>query len=78
MYNYGVMTELLEQAFSKVSELPEQEQNAIAELLLAELASEERWDALFASSEDLLNELAQEALAEHSKGKTKLIDCVDE
>jgi len=72
------MTELLEQAFSKVSELPEQEQNAIAEIVLAELASEERWNALFADSEDLLTELAEEALAEHAAGKTKLIDCVDE
>lgn len=73
-----IMTKLLEQAFSKVSKLSEQDQDAIAEIVLAELASEERWDELFASSQDLLSELAEEALAEHAAGKTKLIgNCVD-
>jgi hypothetical protein len=30
--------------------------------------------ALFADSEDLLSDLADEALAEHRQGKTKLLD----
>ena len=69
------MTQLLEQAFAKASKLSEQDQNAIAEIVLAELASEERWNDLFAGSQDLLAELAEEALAEHQANKTKLIEC---
>ena len=65
------MTTLLEQAFPKASQLLEREQDALAELLLAELASEERWQALFDESQDLLSELADEALAEHRVGRTK-------
>lgn len=71
------MTKLLEKAFSEASKLPEQEQNAIAEIMLAELASEQRWNDLFASSQDLLAELAEEALVEHRAGKTQVIECND-
>ncbi len=66
------MTTLLEQPFSKAAQLPEREQDALAELLLTELASEERWQTLFAESQDLLSELAEEALAEHRAGKTRI------
>lgn len=68
------MTELLKKAFEKVSNLPESEQNAFARWLLDELASEQRWDEAFANSEDLLSQLADEALVEHRKGTTKLLD----
>ena len=71
------MTQLLEKAFAKASELPEQDQDAIAEMVLAELASEERWNDLFAKSQDLLAELAQEALADHRAGKTQPLECDD-
>jgi hypothetical protein len=67
------MTELLKKAFEKVSKLPESEQNAFARWLLDELTSEQRWDEAFANSEDLLSQLADEALVEHRKGKTKLL-----
>ena len=71
------MTELLKKAFSEASKLPEKDQDAIAEIILAELASEERWNNLFSKSQDLLTELAEEALAEHRAGKTKSIECDD-
>ena len=47
------------------------EQDALAALVLEELASEERWSASFAESQDLLASLADEALAEHAAGQTK-------
>ena len=56
------MTKLLEKAFREASKLPEQEQDALARAVLDELASERRWDELFAASRDLLEELAKEAL----------------
>ena len=68
------MTALLKKAFEKISKLPESDQNAFARWVLDELASEQRWDEAFANSEDLLSQLADEALVEHRKGKTKLLD----
>ena len=65
------MTHLLEKAFAEASRLPEREQDAIAEIVMAELASEGRWKELFEGSQDVLAELAEEALAEHRAGKTK-------
>lgn len=72
------MTKQLEKAFSEVSKLPAKDQDAIAEIVLAELASEQRWNSLFAKSQDLLAELANEALVEHRAGKTQPIQCDDE
>ncbi len=68
------MTELLEKAFSEVSKLPELQQDFFARWLLEEIASEQRWDKAFSDSQDLLSQLAKEALAEHRSGKTKLLD----
>ncbi len=62
------MTDLLKKAFDAASRLPESEQDAVAEWLLAELASEEKWEARFAESQDALSLLAQEALDEHRRG----------
>ena len=68
------MTKLLEEAFAEASKLPEQEQDALAAVLLDELASERRWDQAFADSADLLAQLADQALAEHQAGKTQVLD----
>ena len=65
------MTELLDKAIAEVAKLPEPEQDALAAILLAEIQSEERWTESFVKSQDLLEELAQEARAEHAGGKTK-------
>ena len=68
------MTKLLEDAFAEASKLPEQEQDALAAVILEELASEHRWDQAFADSADLLAQLADQALAEHRAGKTHVLD----
>jgi len=52
------MTQLLEQAINKVQGLPTEEQDAIASLILDELADEARWDQAFARSQDQLAKLA--------------------
>lgn len=64
------MTQLLEKALNEVAKLPPSEQDALAAILLEELASEKRWSELFAQSQDVLGKLAEEALAEHRAGKT--------
>ena len=68
------MTTRLEQAFAEASKLPSTEQDQVADLLLAELESEKRWDKLFADSQDVLSKLAAEALAEHRRGQTQELD----
>lgn len=65
------MTKLLEEAFTEASKLPKIEQNALARWLLKELEADKKWDELFAESESLLDQLADEALEEHRQGKTK-------
>ena len=65
------MTQLLEKAFSEVAKLPASEQDAVAALVIEELASEKRWSSSFANSQDLLAKLAEEALAEYASGRTK-------
>ena len=71
----GKVTKLLEKAFAEASKLPEKDQNAIAEILLAELASDEYWTELFEKSQDVLTELAEEALAELKTGSPQIITC---
>ena len=68
------MTQLLERAFSEASKLSEKEQDAVAAFVLEELASEERWDAAFASSQRQLSEMAQAALREYEAGVTRPMD----
>jgi hypothetical protein len=68
------MTKLLQKAFDEASKLPDHEQDALGRALLEELASERRWEELFAGSHDLLAELADQALAEHHVGRTEKLD----
>ena len=67
------MTRLLQEAFEKAAQLPQEEQDKLARFLLAELESERQWAELFSQpeSEDLLEQLADEALAVHRAGRTK-------
>jgi hypothetical protein len=65
------MTQLLDIALSEVAKLPASEQDAVAALVLEELASEKRWSLSFAKSQDVLAKLAEEALAEYASGQTK-------
>ena len=65
------MTKLLEKALEEVAKLPASEQDAVAVILLEELASEQHWAASFAKSQDKLAKLAEEALAEYNAGRTK-------
>ena len=65
------MTQLLEKAFSEVAKLPPAEQDALAAILMSELASEKCWTESFSQSQDALAMLAEEALAEDKAGLTK-------
>ncbi|MEX2172257.1 MAG: hypothetical protein WD851_23255 [Pirellulales bacterium] len=64
------MTKLLEKAFEVATKLPPEEQDAVAALVLDEIASEERWDKAFSQSQDVLAALAKQALEAHASGKS--------
>ena len=68
------MTKLLENAFNAASKLPEMEQNVIGRWLLDEIKADKKWEKLFAESENVLEQLAQEALMEYKKGNAKDLD----
>ena len=68
------MTQLLKKAFDQASQLPPEEQDALARWLLEEMASERRWDEAFRASADRLKALAEEALQEAREGRTEEFD----
>ncbi|NJK44996.1 MAG: hypothetical protein HC933_12540 [Pleurocapsa sp. SU_196_0] len=70
------MTDLLERVFTEAQKLPESQQNALAELWLAELEDESRWDAAFATpeSQSWLESRAAEIRAAVRAGKTKPLE----
>lgn len=70
------VTPLLTKAFKQAAKLPESDQIAFANFILAELASDLRWQQAFDNSQDLLAQLADEALAEHRANRTLELDGV--
>ena len=68
------MTQALASAVAEAAKLPPGEQDILAAILVEEIASENRWSQSFAKSEQALESLAAEALAEFKAGKTKPLD----
>jgi hypothetical protein len=68
------MTRLLEDALRKVGELSEDEQNAIASQILETLEDEEAWGKMLGKNPAKLGKLAEKALDEHHRGKTRPLD----
>lgn len=64
-------TALLEKAFEKAAELPEQEQNEFAGFLISELEEEKKWAESFEKYPEVLEKLGQKALKDHREGKTE-------
>ena len=73
------MTNLLQHAFRVSSELPEEQQDMLAQVLLDEMESERKWDELFSrpESEELLNRMAEETLADYEEGLTEPLNLED-
>lgn len=63
------MTCLLEEALTEVSKLSDSKQDAIASLILAEIADESRWEQSFAQSQNTLTTLAEKARADIQAGR---------
>jgi hypothetical protein len=65
------MTQLLQQAFAAVQKLSDAEQDAIAAIILEEIADERRWDEAFARSQGPLGRLADRVRRDIRDGKVK-------
>jgi hypothetical protein len=65
------MTQLLEQAIGEARKLPASEQDAIAALILEELADDRRWDEAFANSQDQLSRLAARVRRDIADGRVR-------
>jgi hypothetical protein len=68
------MTETLQKALKEISKLPAEQQDAIGEMLLEGLASDRKWDELFAKYPDQLAKLADQAMEEDRRGETTPLD----
>ena len=68
------MTKVLEEVFREASKLSESQQDALAEAIRAEIEAEKGWDKSFSSSLDVLERLADEAIADHRAGRTTPVD----
>lgn len=68
------MTQLLERAMARVHASDDQTQNYVASMILQILEDEAKWDASFASSQEELGQMADEALAEYEAGLTDPLD----
>ncbi|MDE0265179.1 MAG: hypothetical protein OXJ37_22460 [Bryobacterales bacterium] len=69
-----IVSRAFDTAIEKMSALPPEEQDRIAQWLLGELQDEERWTQAFSSSQDALNKLADEARAEIKAGRASQLD----
>ncbi len=68
------MRRLLEDALRKVGRLSEDEQDAIASQILETIEDEEAWGKLLRKNPAKLRKLAEKALDEHRRGKTRPLD----
>ena len=65
------MTQLLEKALAQVSRLPDPDQDAIASLILDELADDRQWDEAFARSQEQLGRLADRVRQDIRAGRVR-------
>jgi hypothetical protein len=65
------MVTKLAEAIARIQELDEESQEMWAAWILEEIESERKWDELFARSQDLLEEMGDQALRELREGRTQ-------
>jgi hypothetical protein len=68
------MANLLDEAYAAAKELPEEEQEAIGAVLLAEIDANRRWDELLAQPSEVIERMADQALENYRRGNTLPLD----
>ena len=69
-----IVSRAFDTAIEKMSALPPEEQDRIAQWLLDELLDEERWTEVFSSSQEALSRLADEARDDIKAGRATQLD----
>ena len=64
------MNKMLEHAIAAIERLPDNEQEALACLILEEIEAERGWDDRFAKSESKLTDMARTAKGQFARGET--------
>jgi hypothetical protein len=65
---------LLDEAYAAAKKLPEEEQEAIGAVLLAEIEDNRRWDELLAQPSEVIERMADRALENYRLGLTLPLD----
>jgi hypothetical protein len=65
------MTQLLQKALAEVQKLPDSDQDAIAAMILDELADEREWNEAFARSQQQLGRLADRVHQDIRSGRVR-------
>ena len=65
------MNGLLEKVISELGKLSPEKQEMMAQLIMAELEDEQRWESSFASSQDQLARLAEKVQQDINSGRVK-------
>jgi len=68
------MNGLLERVISELGKLSPENQEMMAQFILAELEDEKRWESSFASSQDQLARLAEKVQQDIDSGRVKPLD----
>jgi len=68
------MSKLLDEAYAIAKKLPEDEQEAIGAVLLAEIEDNRRWDELLAQPSEVIERMVDRALENHRLGRTLPLD----
>lgn len=64
------MTKMLENAISRIKDLPDDEQDSMAQIILEELDDENLWNKQFANSQDRLAAMAKKVKEDIAVGRT--------
>ncbi len=64
------VTTALAEAVAEAAKSSVEHQNFLAHFIMEDIAEEKKWDELFAKHPEILERLAEQALAEHRAGKT--------
>ena len=71
--SYLIWYKLLEQAFTKVSSLPDELQDTIAQNLIQEVEWESQWEDTLSANQESVDDMALKALQEFKEGKTDML-----
>ncbi len=65
------MTQLLQQAITELQKLPDSDQDAMAVLILEELADDAKWESAFAASQTELSRIANKVRDDIRQGRIR-------